>query len=251
MPFFRYHFYDGKAPVQIWAPTQQDAESVVRSRYGSNFTLASQGEDQMAGYTNIATGSQGGGGTPPVDDGGNVPPDVRADLDEALKMSAFSSGMRQRGFNTEGPLGGLLRSQAAPAYANFSLAKSFGGGGSNVPDENAFSAYTANTGPNAYSNALNLYRQASTSPYGAPSLSDALNRAGVGDTTEQKAFRGNFMDVARGAARARYSPAAAKFLPNEETLDRQFADQMYQDSLQGSNARGVSVLDFLKRQYGF
>jgi len=33
--WFRFHFSDGKAPVQIWAHTQQDAESVVRARYGS------------------------------------------------------------------------------------------------------------------------------------------------------------------------------------------------------------------------
>lgn len=258
MPFYRFHFYDGQSPVQMWAPTRQDAESAVRSLRGANFTYAGEGNEPISGYQTVASGGTGGqqpGGTVPgggggAGTGGGAPPDVQADLDDALKMSAFSSGMEARGLNTEGALGGLLRRQAVPAYANFSLDRSFAGNDS-PPDANSFRAYTANKGPNAYSDSLDLYRKASSAPYGSPDFYDALNRAGVGDTDEQKAYRGNFMDVAQGAARARYSPAAARFLPDEETLNRRFNQLLYTQGGKGANAQGVSLLDFLKRQYGF
>lgn len=249
MPWFVYNI-SGVGPRQLFAPNRQRADEAIRDIYpnvASSYAGQSGGDDKLSGIQVLGDASTTGQTNPPR---GDVPPDVQADLDDALKMSAFSSGMEGRGFDTEGPLGSLLRKQAVPTYANFSLDRSFAGNDS-TPDANSFRAYTVSKGPNAYSDALGLYRKASSAPYGSPDFYDALNRAGVGDEENKQQMRANFMDVAQGAARARYSPAAARFLPDEETLNRRFNNLLYTQGGKGANAQGVSLLDFLKKQYGF
>jgi len=64
MQYFRFHFYDGKAPVQVLANSREAAEAFVRARFGSNFTPAGAGAEPIAGYNNLSadTGQQPPGG---------------------------------------------------------------------------------------------------------------------------------------------------------------------------------------------
>src|SRR3990167_7677149 len=64
MQYFRFHFYDGKAPVQVRANSQEAAAAFVRARFGSDFTPAGAGAEPIAGYNNLSadTGQQPPGG---------------------------------------------------------------------------------------------------------------------------------------------------------------------------------------------
>ena len=70
--YFRFHFYDGKGPVQVFADSRQAAEDFVRARYGASFTFASEGPPLPGGYINeniVVTG-----GAPPPDYSGSHNP---------------------------------------------------------------------------------------------------------------------------------------------------------------------------------
>src|SRR3990167_6479870 len=63
--YFRFHFYDGKGPVQVFADSRQAAEDFVRARYGASFTFASEGPPLPGGYINENIVGTGGRYTDP------------------------------------------------------------------------------------------------------------------------------------------------------------------------------------------
>lgn len=253
--WYRYFSRNGLAPLQIFANSRDKADAIIKFQYSDGgYEFNSQGSERLPGYTNLSSDPANPGPGTVVPDSGRagLPPDVRADLDAVAPESAFRSGLRARGLNPEGPLGGLLGRQFPTAQANFSLRNFLNGAFPSEAPTTSFRDYIANRGPNASSDALQLYNQVQGGGgFSQPSLVAALTSAGIGDTEEQEGFRRNFGDVAQGAARARYSPFSARFLPSRTTLNRQFDDRLFAEGERGAGAQGVNLLKFLREQYGF
>jgi len=139
--WFKFHFYDGQAPVQIFAPTRQDAESIVRSQYGANFTFAGSGNDPTNGYRTVSTGSQPQTAQPVTSPPGLQPPSTGifnsapgteasrtfTPEDEALGRSgAFRRALQQRGVDTGTLVGGSLLGQQGQFEDIFDVLQALG-----------------------------------------------------------------------------------------------------------------------------
>src|SRR3990167_997082 len=92
MQYFRFHFYDGQAPVQVYAESRDAAEATVRAQHGSNFTFAGSGSTSQAGYNNV-----GGSADTPARPWGapsGGPGRGRGGGDEAPRQSFMSQFLR-------------------------------------------------------------------------------------------------------------------------------------------------------------
>ena len=122
--FFRFHFFDGQAPVQIYAGSVEAAEVAVRAAYGSNFTRAGSGADPVGGYKTIATSGTGSQGNQGVG-GGAI-----GGVDEATRqsfMSQFRRGLDSMPGNSgANPFRGFMNRQAEPALDVFATRAALG-----------------------------------------------------------------------------------------------------------------------------
>src|SRR3990167_9468646 len=97
--YYRFHFYDGKAPVQVLAGSRQAAEDFVRFRYGAEFTFAGAGS-KLPGYIDQTAGTSGADDT-----GGST------EVQELFPEEAYQAGLKGAGLNPKGAFGGILRNR--------------------------------------------------------------------------------------------------------------------------------------------
>ena len=185
----------------------------------------------------------------------NTTRDSQLDLEFAFPEAAFNRGLEQAGYNQEGPLGGLLRRQYAPARANFTFDRYLRGTADDSNPESSFEAYAAK-GPSAYSNAQNIFGQiAGGAPFADPEIGGFLRNAGAGDYAEDnpqgvraRNYRNQLQTVARSAARGKYG-LASQLGPSPDELERRFEKRLYEEGQRGPSAQGVNAIDFYKRYF--
>lgn len=250
MPFFRFHFFDGQSPKEIWAPTLSAAQAAVQQEFGSNFSFAGSSENSLAnqGYQSLgradadvaaiagtrSTGVTGAGG-------------VTGGLESVFPQAAYERGLQRQGQNPEGFLSNYLASLYRPAAATFAINRATGAAPTGDL-ENLFQESVANTPVgNIRRNATEAFRTLGTqapasSAQGLQTLAGYADPYGAGPegAADEDKIQ-NLIALAGQAAATRYSPfAAQQLLPGGATVRRRYE----RGGLQGS------LYDFLKNQFG-
>ena len=247
--FFRFHFYDGKAPVQIDAPTRQDAEAAVRAQFGSNFTPAGSGATEISGYQTIATsgtGSQGGTGDTGNQGNQGVGGGAIGGVDEATRqsfMSQFRRGLDSMPGNSgANPFRGFMNRQAEPALDVFATRAALGQEAGTPQDfiTNLFggagglSGGVTRAAGEAWQELLNQ-KAGGTAP--------ATNYFLDPDSTLDEGDASQLGNVANRAARSKYGTWGASFLP---TAQEQY--QRYLAQPTGGASTQPNLIDFFNRR---
>ena len=244
MQYFRFHFYDGQAPVQVYAESRDAAEATVRAQHGSNFTFAGSGSTSQEGYTNV-----GGSADTPARPGGDTfggPGQAIGGVDEATRqsfMSQFRRGLdSQPGMSGANPFRGFLNRQAEPALDVFATRSALG------QERGTPQEFVANLfgGPGSLSGGIT--RAASEA------WQELLNQKAGGTAPSTNYFLDpdetlsgddatQLGNVANRAARSKYGTWGASFLPS--------ASEQYQRYLaQPEDAPGSqrNLIDFFNRR---
>src|SRR3990167_6443346 len=217
MQYFRFHFYDGKAPVQVLANSREAAEAFVRARFGSNFTPADNGLTPIDGYNNLSadTGQPVQGGT----GGGST------EVQELFPEEAYQAGLRGAGLNPEGAFGGILRNRYDDVFSNFwankALAEGRGEDSTGMGDFQQYAGRNAGgQGGNIYNSARDYFRQiAGGGNLGALGTgNEAIRNVRVRSEDDPEApgsaeARGRLGTLARTAAFGQYGGGGSTPLP--------------------------------------
>lgn len=249
--YFQFHFYDGKAPIQVLAGNREAAEAYVRSQYGSNFTSAGTSTEPKSGYQIASAGIAGyqpanPGGVGATGDTGGAG-GLLGGLENRFRKAAYERGLQRQGQNPEGLFSNYLNELYDPAFATFAVGNVLSGREVDDP-ENAFQNWTAATPISSIrGKATQTFRDLTNS--GAPRTGDAaslLDRyrdpygMGMKGAPDQEAID-ELIALAGQSAATKYSPVVARrFLPSGQDVQSRYARQ----GLKGN------FLDHLKAQYG-
>jgi hypothetical protein len=188
--------------------------------------------------------------------GPNVSQDTAESLEAFQPDSAFRAGQRDRGLPQTGLLGDVLRRQFSPTSASFNFNRLLNPGTAN----RSIQGFTAET-PNPYGKASELFKSVTGgTPFGRseefkndPSdLENFLFRAGGEDPEDMeraRAFRGEFQDLARGAATAKYGPYASQFLPGQSSINRRLDDDFFGAATAGGTKK-FDLGDIFRQAFG-
>ena len=247
--YYRFHFNNGKAPVQVLAGSRQAAEDFVRARYGANFSFAGAGS-KLPGYIDETAGASGDDSVivkteePPVGPG-----KVPGGLERLFPRGAYERGLQRQGLNPEGIASEYFEEMYAPVAASFNIENVLRGGqqqqGADL--ENAFQDWTAGTPIGGMrQRATNAFKTISN-PGAAPNK-DAqeffqryADPYGVSSGAPDEDAVNELIALAGQAAGTKYTPfTARRFLPGGNRVKERYQ----RGGLEGS------FLDHLKRQYG-